>query len=61
MVTACNSGGSVSEGPSEGLRMLQKGSTGGAGESLGREDGIKSKETGCSALQVSLVQTSLAV
>lgn len=35
--------------------MLQKESTGDAGECLGRGDGVKSKEMGCSALQISLV------
>ena len=35
--------------------MLQKESTGDAGKRLGRGDGVKSKEMGCSALQISLV------
>lgn len=41
-----NSGGSISRGPSEGLRMLQKESKGGVGKDLGRGGGMKSKEMG---------------
>lgn len=44
MVAACNSGGSISKGPSEGLRMLEKESTGDAGEVLGRGDQVKSNK-----------------
>lgn len=55
MVMAPISGGSVSKGPSEGLRMPEKEST---EDDLGREDGVRSKEMGlhCTADQAGSVQ-----
>lgn len=46
MVMAQISGGSISEGPSRGLRMLEKESTRRSGDDLGREDRVRSGETG---------------
>lgn len=59
MVTACNSGGSISKGPSEGLRMLEKEWM--QGRFWGGE--IKSNLTkfSCSALQIGLVLFRLSL
>lgn len=46
MVMAHNSGGSISKGPNVGLRMLEKETTGDAGDDLGKGDGVRSKEMG---------------
>lgn len=51
MVTVCTSCG---KGPSEGLWVQQKESTGDAEDGLGSRAGVKSKEMRCNALQISL-------
>lgn len=47
--------GSLGKGPSEGLGVQQKESTGDAEDGLGRRAGVKSKQMRCNAQQISLV------